>query len=209
MYAKKSSAFKLIALMLCLALLIGGAIGGTLAYLMTKTEPVTNTFVAGNIGTLKLDETEPASRTGIIVTPGVDIEKNPTVTFSGNNVPAYVFLKVKAIGWTVNEKQYSCVNGMVTWTIGDNWTYLKVENTNEYVYYKAVDADESLDAEAIKGSSITVDAEITKENLANFAEKTLEFSAYAVQQANGAGTTFKAEEAWAVALNNGQPVTNP
>lgn len=204
MYAKKNSSVKAVALLLCMALMIGGAIGGTLAYLMTKTEPVVNTFTVGNIGTLNLTETKPDDKTAIIVTPGVAIAKNPTVTFSDNNVPAYVFLKVTATGWTVDEKAYSCVDEMVTWTVGDDWTYLAKENTNEFIYVKEVAANANLNAEAIKGSSIAVDKMITKGDLNNFPTTKLEFAAYAVQKDNMAD----AAAAWAVAKNNGAPV-NP
>lgn len=207
MYAKKNSSVKAVALLLCVALLIGGAIGGTLAYLMTSTTPVVNTFTVGNIGTLTLSETgmDATNRTkDYMVIPGVDITKDPKVTFSGNNVPAYVFLKVTATGWTVNEKAYSCVGGMVTWTVGDDWTYLATENTNEFIYVKEVAANANLNAEAIKGSSIAVDAKITKGDLNNFPTTKLEFAAYAVQKDNLATPA----DAWAVALHNGAPV-NP
>lgn len=210
MYAKKSSAFKLIALMLCLALLIGGAIGGTLAYLMTQTTPVTNTFVAGNIGNLELDETGMTEgRTkSFMVTPGVNITKDPTVTFSGNNVPAYVFVKVDQTGWTQSEDKmtYSCINEKVTWTVDPSWA-LVPGTTN--VYSRTVAAQASLNANVIKDNTITVAGTILQSELTADAVPNLAFSAYAVQQANGADTTFTPAEAWAVALNNGQPDANP
>ncbi len=99
MNAKKIG-MKAFVLILALVLLIGCVAGGTIAYLMTESDTVTNTFVAGNIGTLELTETPTDS---YIVVPGHDIAKDPTVKLSGNNVDAYVFLEVNAAGWTYNE----------------------------------------------------------------------------------------------------------
>lgn len=52
---QKTPGKKSIALLLALMLLIGCVAGGTIAYLTTRTGIVTNTFVAGNIGDLKLE----------------------------------------------------------------------------------------------------------------------------------------------------------
>ena len=56
MYAKKNLSMKVVVLLLAVVLLIGCVAGGTLAYLMAKSSIVTNTFVVGDIGDLKLYE---------------------------------------------------------------------------------------------------------------------------------------------------------
>lgn len=187
MYAKKSVSMKVVALLLAVVLLIGCAVGSTVAYLMAKSAVVTNTFVAGEIGTLNLSETTGNS---YIVTPGVDITKDPTVTFNGNNVAAYVFLKVEATDWTVSSADttytYSLGNNEeMKWTIADGWT--KLENVDG-VYYRTVAADtdtaNTADAEKygiIKENTITVRSEITKENIDGYT-KGLTFTAYAIQK---------------------------
>ena len=86
---KKISGKKLIVLMMVLALIIGCTVGGTLAWLITSTAPVENTFTAGNI-TLKLEEPGfPKSKT-LKFLPGDSFEKDPTVTVSKGSVPCYV-----------------------------------------------------------------------------------------------------------------------
>lgn len=178
---------KLVALLLAMCLVLGGVIGGTLAYLMTETPAVTNTFVAGKIGTLTLTESDDDKK--FMVIPGVDIKKDPTVTFSGNNVAAYVFVKVEQTGWvTTDHKTYSCVDGKVTWTIADGWTHL-----GNGVYYAVVDANANMAASIIAGNTITVPNTVTKGDLAAFTEGTsLKFTAYAVQK----DTFADAQAAW-------------
>lgn len=178
MYAKKSVSMKVVVLLLAVVLLIGCVAGGTLAYLMAKSSTVTNTFVAGEIGTLNLSETTGNS---YIVTPGVDITKNPTVTFNGNNVAAYVFLKVDATGWTVSGTDttftYSVgTNQEMKWVL-DGWTKLE-----DGVYYKEVAANAGEQSwSVIKDNKITVSSEITKANISDYT-KGLTFTAYAIQK---------------------------
>ena len=208
MYANKKNNFsKVVVLMLCLSLLVGGVIGGTIAYLMDTSEEVTNTFVAGEIGTLNLAET---SENTFIVTPGVNITKDPTVSFNGNNVDAFVFVKVNQTGWDMSNDgmSYGCVKTaegeyLVKWEIAEGWKHL-----SNGVYYREVVADETAeltDAEkygVIKGNKITVDQSITKEHLDSFPDTSkLIFTAYAIQKANGTdadgnATSFGAAAAW-------------
>lgn len=193
MYAKKSVSMKIVVLLLAVVLLIGCVAGGTLAYLMAKSSTVNNTFVAGEIGILNLSETTGNS---YIVTPGVDITKNPTVTFSGNNVAAYVFLKVDATGWTVSGSDTT-----YTYSIGTNqemkWELVGWTKLEDGVYYKEVAANAGEQSwSVIKDNKITVSYEITKANISNYT-KGLSFTAYAIQK--DGFTTVSA--AWTQAQN--------
>ena len=196
MYAKKKSvSTKVVVLLLAFVLLIGCVAGGTLAYLMAKSSTVTNTFVAGEIGTLSLAETTGDS---YIVTPGVDITKNPVVTFNGNNVAAYVFLKVDATDWTV-----SGTDTTHTYSIGTDqemkWVLDGWKKLVDGVYYKEVDANAGEQSwSVIKDNKITVSSDITKDNISNYA-KSLTFTAYAVQKEGFAD----ASAAWTEALKLG------
>jgi len=201
MYTKqKSVSMKVVTLLLAVVLLIGCVAGGTLAYLMTKSSTVTNTFVAGEIGTLSLDETTGDS---YIVTPGVNITKDPVVTFNGNNVAAYIFVKVEAEDWTESNGTFSIGdNQEMKWTVADGWT--KLEN-DLGVYYREVVADtdtaniaESEKYGIIKDNTITVSSAITKANISGYT-KELKFTAYAIQQADGGSDNdgkFTPAEAW-------------
>ena len=190
MYAKKSVSMKVVVLLLAVVLLIGCVAGGTLAYLMAKSSTVNNTFVAGEIGTLTLNETDGngnvVTARSFIVTPGVDITKDPVVTFNGNNVAAYIFVKVEATDWTESNGTFSIGNSQeMTWTVADGWT--KLENVPG-VYYRevVVDTDTANTAEnekyvVIKDNTITVSSEITKANISDYT-KGLSFTAYAIQK---------------------------
>lgn len=178
MYAKKNVSMKVVVLLLAVVLLIGCVAGGTIAYLMAKSSTVNNTFVAGEIGTLTLSETTGNS---YIVTPGVDIKKDPTVTFNGNNVAAYVFLKVEATGWDVSGSDTT-----YTYSIGTNqdmkWELNGWTKLEDGVYYKEVAANAGEQSwSVIKDNKITVSSEITKANISDYT-KGLSFTAYAIQK---------------------------
>lgn len=193
MYAKKKSvSMKAVALLLVVILLIGCTIGGTIAYLMTNTTPVVNTFVAGDIGELTLSESDTDPDTedvqhNYLVIPGVDIKKDPKVSFSGHNVDAYVFLKVEAAGWNVDSehtnfsKYYRDSEGTLYWDIADGWDFFREVDGNTHIYCRKVPATEVLNnVSVIKDDKITVTSKVTKENLANPLPN-LTFTAYAIQ----------------------------
>ena len=203
MYAKKKSvSIKVVVLLLAVVLLIGCVAGGTLAYLMAKSSTVNNTFVAGEIGTLTLNETDGngnfVTARSFIVTPGVDITKDPVVTFNGNNVAAYVFLKVDATGWTV-----AGTDTTYTYSVGTKqemkWELVGWTKLQDGVYYKEVAANAGAQSwSVIKDNKITVSSEITKDNISDYT-KELKFTAYAIQQEDGGSDNagkFTPAEAW-------------
>ncbi|MBR2037594.1 MAG: hypothetical protein IKK03_04945 [Lachnospiraceae bacterium] len=193
MRTKKTVSMKVAVLMMAAVLLIGCTVGGSLAWLMTKTNTVTNTFVAGNIGTLTLSEksTEITADTtnNYTIVPGVNITKDPKITFNGNNVKAYVFVKVEATGWTCSDSTYTIDSDADTstgmsWTIADGWTPV---NGVANVYYRIVNADSDTTTTAttesydiIKGNTISVSSGITQESISDYT-KNLIFTGYAIQ----------------------------
>lgn len=183
---------KLVVAMLAVTLLIGCAIGGTVAWLTAKTDPVVNTFTYGDID-IELNETKPANREAKII-PGVDIEKNPKVTVKANSEACWLFVKVEETGTFVANK--------VTYSIDDGWTKLTGVTGVDNVYYRevgAVTADTSFDV--IKDNKVYVKDTLTKEDIKNITNPTLTFTAYAVQK-DAAQT---AADAWAIA----NPTTTP
>jgi len=137
-----------VALLLAMTLVLGGAIGGTLAWLMDSTNAVENTFVVGQIGELTLvedgatDEDQDGTYTkSHIIVPGKAIKKDPKVTFthvtaSDDVVPVdtYVFVKIETTadangktGWIIDGKNYSLANpakgttSAVSWSVDDAW----------------------------------------------------------------------------------------
>ena len=143
--------------LLALVLVIGCVAGGTVAWLVAKTDPVVNTFTYGNIN-ITLAET---TGTNYKVIPGTVIEKDPKVTVKAGSEACYLF-----------------VTGM-SYEIADDWTELE-----SGVYYRLVDAVTADTSFAvIKGNEITVSSDLTKENIPA-VNPTLKITAYAVQQEN-------------------------
>lgn len=172
--------------LLALVLVIGCVAGGTVAWLVAKTEPVVNTFTYGNIN-IALAET---TGTNYKVIPGTVIEKDPKVTVKAGSEACYLFVKVEKVG---------TFTGM-SYEIADGWTALEGENGVYYRQVGSVTADTSF--EVIKGNKITVSSDLTKENIPT-ANPTLKITAYAVQQENIAD----AATAWKAA--NPTTTTNP
>ena len=94
----RKSGRRLLILLVVLTLLIGAAAGGTVAWLMTSTEPLVNTFVSGDIN-ITLNETFPTDDTIKIgetdynakkLLPGDSTTKEPRVTVEKGSEKCYV-----------------------------------------------------------------------------------------------------------------------
>ena len=166
---------KLVVAMLAVTLLIGCAIGGTVAWLTANTTPVVNTFTYGDIN-ITLTENKPADRHAKII-PGVNIEKDPKVTVKANSEACWLFVKVEEAG--------TFVKGKVTYSIADGWTKGDGTKIPENVYYRQVGAvTTDTDFAVLEDNKVTVSDTLTKEDIAKLTSKeaTLTFTAYAVQK---------------------------
>lgn len=174
---------KTVAILLALVLAIGCAVGGTLAWLISETKPVVNTFTYGDIN-IGLEETEREYK----ITPGVAIDKDPKVTVKANSEACWLFVKVEKENW----------NDKVTYEIADGWTKGDGTKIPANVYYREVAAnDKAQEFPVLKGDKVTVSEKLTKDEvnkLKNSSNPTqLTFTAYAVQQ----DSIATAAEAWA------------
>ena len=177
--------------LLALVLVIGCVAGGTVAWLVAKTDPVVNTFTYGNIN-ITLTET---TGTSYKIIPGTDITKDPKVTVKGGSEACWLFVKVEQTGTFVANK--------VTYAIDNGWTPLEGEKGVYYREVAAVTAD--TDFSVLEGNKITVKDTLTKGDIKDIAatNPTLKITAYAVQQENIAD----AATAWKAA--NPTTTTNP
>ena len=177
--------------LLALVLVIGCVAGGTVAWLVAKTETVTNTFTYGKIN-ITLAET---TGTNYKIIPGTDIPKDPKVTVKGGSEACWLFVKVEESGTFVADK--------VTYAIADGWKALEGEKGVYYREVAAVTAD--TDFSVLEGDKITVKDTLTKGDIKDIAatNPTLKITAYAVQQENIAD----AAAAWKAA--NPTTTTNP
>lgn len=183
---RRSVSSKLFVMMLALVLVFGCAVGGTIAWLTAKTDPVVNTFTYGDIN-ITLTETKPENRQATII-PGVDIEKDPKVTVKANSEACWLFVKVEEEGTFVDNK--------VTYSVDDGWTQGNDTDIPANVYYREVDAvTADTDFYVLKGNKVTVSNSLTKEDITNITQPKLTFTAYAVQK-DGMDT---AAAAWAAA----------
>lgn len=183
---RRSVSGRLFVLMLALVLVLGCAVGGTVAWLVAKTDPVVNTFTYGDIN-ITLTETKPANRQAKII-PGVDIEKDPKVTVKAGSEACWLFVKVEEEGTFVADK--------VTYSVADGWTQGDDTDIPANVYYREVGAvTADTDFYVLNGNKVTVSNSLTKEDIANITQPKLTFTAYAVQK-DGMDT---AAAAWAAA----------
>ena len=170
---RRSVSSKLFVMMLALVLVFGCAVGGTIAWLTAKTDPVVNTFTYGDIN-ITLTETKPENRQATII-PGVDIEKDPKVTVKRDSEACWLFVEVKEEGTFVADK--------VTYSVADGWTQGNDTDIPANVYYREVDAvTADTDFYVLKGNKVTVSNSLTKEDITNITQPKLTFTAYAVQK---------------------------
>lgn len=176
--------------LLALVLVIGCVAGGTVAWLVAKTDTVTNTFTYGKIDIALAETTGKDYK----IIPGTDISKDPKVTVTAGSEACWLFVKVEETGTFVADK--------VTYAIADSWTQGDGTEIPSNVYYRAVsaeDANTGVSYYVLAGNAtypngvITVSSDLTKENIPS-AQPTLKITAYAVQQENipDAATAWKA-----------------
>ncbi len=158
-----------------LALVLCFAIGGTLAWLVDKSDAVVNTFTYGDIN---IDLSESTGNEYKMI-PGNDITKDPKVTVEANSEACWLFVKV--------EKSATYDSYLADYTIADGWNKL---DGVDGVYYREVDADTAkagTSYQVLKGDKVTVLDSVEKSDMeaiknGTTAKPTLTFTAYAVQK---------------------------
>ena len=192
-----------LALVLALALMVVGAVAGTLAWLTAKSDTVVNTFTTSDI-TVKLEETKGTTVTGgkeFKMIPGYELEKDPKAWVVSGSEDCFLFVK---LDWANNTyTSGETAKSYLDWAIADDWKLVPGE-TN--VYYRTVtSAQMSSDNGAtnaypiLKGNKVTVSGDITKEQMNAFTENNLPkltITAYASQLHKNATEDFNAATAW-------------
>ena len=197
------------ALLLALALLAGGAVGGTLAWLLDSTDKIENTFSPSSID-VTLSETTQAYK----MVPGWTIAKDPKVQISADSEDCYLFIKVEKTGGnvTIDEKTYG-FDDFIAYAIADGWKTLDVV-TYPGVYYMEIEGAEKkgteygiLDSGSYRtytwsANQVLTKPEVTEEMMEALTEATypkLNITAYAVQLYKSNTVKFSPAEAWAQA----------
>lgn len=141
---KKSLNKKPLALLLALTLLLGCAIGGTIAWLTAETGAVENTFTVGDINIqlkeheLKDDGTldenkEVTSNTGYKFVPGDTLPKDPFVRVIGTadkpSEACYLFVKITVANNSCTAGNVTA-NPVIDFTVDNGWFYYGKESEN-------------------------------------------------------------------------------
>lgn len=191
MRRRRGISTKTLVALLSLVLLLGCSLGGTLAWLSDRTDPVTNTFTVGDIDITLTETTEDYK-----IVPGVNIAKDPKVTVLANSEACWLFVKVVEDNWpTFTESDGTTTTRKVNYTLAQGWKPLEGESG---VYYRQVSASgKAQEFYVLAGNEVTVSNTLTKSEVQGIGTgenaPTLTFTAYAVQQ-EGVDTPQKAWE---------------
>ena len=212
---------KPVVLMIAVVMLLGCAIGGTLAWLTDTTQSVVNTFTTSDIE-ITLTETDTDLNTDgeqhdYKMIPGWTIEKDPKATVLANSEDCWLFVEVSESASLDTYIDYAVRTG---WTAGEGTGDGK-DGIPTNVYYRQVVADDEnqdfyiLDC---KGSHqdcngcVLVNVTVTKTNMEALAaddavQPTLTFTAYATQlyktNPTAENSQFTAAEAWDIVKPSG------
>lgn len=178
-----------LALVLALALMVVGAVAGTLAWLTAESDTVTNTFTTSDI-TVELKET---TGTQYKMIPGYTISKDPQAKVLTGSEDCFLFVKLD---------KSAKFDTYLEYTIAEGWTRLTGDGITDTVYYRTVKGDQIGEAYSVlKGDQVTVKGTVTKEQMnaldeAGAAKPTLTITAYASQLHKNATEDFDAVTAW-------------
>lgn len=179
---------RVLVMAVALTLIIGGIIGGSVAWLTATSQEVVNTFTVGDIN-IELTET---TGSDYKIIPGVDITKDPKVTVKANSEACYLFVKVAEENWPTFKETDETLK--VKYGIADGWTRGDGTDIPTNVYYRTVNAvNADTDFYVLKDNKVTVSENLTKAEVNNITnEPKLTFTAYAVQKdgVNDAATAW-------------------
>ena len=175
-----------LALVLALALMVVGAVAGTLAWLTAKSDTVVNTFTTSDIK-VELKET-PATYKMI---PGYTIKKDPQAKVLNGSEDCFLFVKLDK---SANFDTY------LEYTIAEGWTQLTGKGITDTVYYRTVEGNQiGTDYNVLQGNQVTVRGDVTKDKMNALTQNTyptLTITAYASQLHKNATEDFDAATAW-------------
>ena len=194
---KKFIAILSVFVMLALTMVVGCAVDGTVAWLVSESESSVSTFTLGDIN-IKLTKAESESQSLKII-PGVDIRRSLKVKVEPNSEACWLFVKVEGTNWShfpdangTAKVSYSVAGGTSGWTPLSSYPG---------VYYREVSAEDAkTGVEYDVNCNVTVSQMLTKAEINSIASGTqpqLSFTAYAVQRLG----IDDAATAWAAANN--------
>ena len=179
---KKFIAILSVFVMLALTMVVGCAVDGTVAWLVSESESSVSTFTLGDIN-IKLTEDELESQPLKII-PGVGIRRSLKVTVEPNSEACWLFVKVEGTNWS----HFPDANGTakVSYSVAGGTDDWKALEGNPGVYYREVSAGDAQTGVVYDvNCNVTVSQMLTKADINSIASGTqpkLSFTAYAVQR---------------------------
>ena len=173
----------------------GTAAGGTLAWMMDRTETLVNTFTVSagidvTVTETPTDDGDSNPNTNrYTMLPGAVIPKDPTVTLNAGSIDAWLFVRLDK---SANFERF------LSFSVADGWTAL---DGADGVYWRTVqqsDAEQTFGV--LRDNAVTVKPEVTAAMLNALTDETLPtlaVTAYAVQK-QSVGT---ASEAWTLVMS--------
>ena len=204
---KKNNRRVVLAVVLILVV-CAATIGGTIAWLTDKTDPVTNTFSPSDIEISLVETEDPVAgdleegeEWKAQLVPGAEYHKNPEVSVNGDktNVDVYLFVK-----FTETNNNAGILEFTSNLTTANGWTM--VEGTDEVWYREVKVEDEVKSWKLIANDTVVISDELTKDGMPTEANlPSLAYQAYAIQSENMdiATATAKAAEALGFTVSTG------
>ena len=193
---KKFIAILSVFVMLALTMVVGCAVDGTVAWLVSESESSVSTFTLGDININLTGESESQP---LKIIPGVKIERSLKVTVEPNSEACWLFVKVEGANWSHFPDANGTAKVSYSVDVQDGWTAL---DNHPGVYYREVSAEAAQRGDAYDvNCNVTVSQMLTKAEVNSIAAETqpkLSFTAYAVQR-DGIGD---AATAWTAANNS-------
>ena len=117
---KKFIAILSVFVMLALTMVVGCAVDGTVAWLVSESESSVSTFTLGDINIKLTGESESQP---LKIIPGVEITRSLKVTVEPNSEACWLFVKVEGTNWShfpdangTAKVSYSVAGGTSGWT---------------------------------------------------------------------------------------------
>lgn len=174
---------KIFLLVLSFVLVIGVAVGTTLAFLRDTSNSLQNVFTVGNID---IELTETTSNYKLVAC--AEISKDPKVTVKENSEDCWLFIKVDESDGLDTVLQYEAADG---------WTEYSGYSGQGSLWYRQVSFSASAqEFYVLKDNKVTV-KDVTTATIQGVQNPTLTFTAYACQQLS----VETVEEAWAEVSN--------
>lgn len=177
---KKFIAILSVFVMLALTMVVGCAVDGTVAWLVSESESSVSTFTLGDINIKLTGESESQP---LKIIPGVEIKRSLKVTVEPNSEACWLFVKVEGTNWSHFPDANGTAKVSYSVDVQNGW---KALDNYPGVYYREVSAENAkTGVEYDVNGVVAVSKELTKAEVNSIASGTqpqLSFTAYAVQR---------------------------